>query len=148
MVLYNLSDMRRVWKKVRSEWLMQTGIELPKRFKKYPEVWKDLNVWVEHKIAVFVANGGVDTEYLNKADLKSRGWDETLIAKLYPNPDKVMYLGRGRHAYYYNGAKVSELEDSEAFIEYIAEKLERKERRGAKRKRSQDRGSRFGSEFM
>jgi hypothetical protein len=60
-----------------------------------------------------------------------RGWDNKLLELLYPNPDKVMYLGRGRYAYYYNGTKTGELEDTEEFIEYISAKLERKRKREA-----------------
>jgi hypothetical protein len=148
MVIYNLSDMRSVWKKVRSEWKKETKIELPKRFRKYPEIWEELNIWVEDKIAKYVEEGGEDINYLNKADLKPRGWDDKIIAQIYPAPDKVIYLGRGRHAYYYNGARVSELEDSEEFINYISEKLEKQERRKSAKSRRENRGSRFGSEYM
>jgi hypothetical protein len=149
MVIYNLSDMRRVWKKVRSEWKKETKTELPKRFKKYPEIWIELNEWIESKIAKFVLEGGEDIVFYNKADLKERGWDEKLIKLLYPNPDKIIYLGRGRHAYYYNGSKLNELEDSEAFIEYIAEKLERQERRKSNKRRNLAPGSvKFRSEWL
>lgn len=148
MVVYHLSDMRRVWKKVRSDWMADTGEKLPKRFKKYPEIWARLNTWIEEKIAKYVAEGGEDIAYLNKADIKTRGWDEKIIQLLYPTPDKEVYLGRGRHAYYYNQSRVNELEDSEDFIEYIAAKLERQARRGSRKPRDNPRGSKFGSEYM
>lgn len=149
MVLYNLNDMRNVWKKVRSDWKKDKKTILPKRFKKYPQTWIDLNVWVEEKINNFILNGGIDIQYLNKADLKLQGWDEKIIKILYPNPDKVVYLGRGRYAYYYNGAKVSEFVDSDEFIEYIALKLDRKRKREEnKNKKSNPMGYKFGSEFI
>lgn len=129
MVLYNLADMRKVWKKVGSDFKKENGIKLPKRFKKYPEIWEMLNDWIESKIASFVLNGGQDIIFYNKADLKERGWDEKLFSLLYPNPDKKVYLGRGRYAYYYNGTKISEIEDTEEFIVHTSEKLERKRKR-------------------
>jgi hypothetical protein len=149
MVIYHLSDMRRVWKKVRSEWKKETKTELPKRFKKYPEVWSQLNIWIEEKIKTFVNEGGQDIVFYNKADLKDRGWDEKLIKLLYPNPDKVIYLGRGRYAYYYNGTNLGEIEDSEDFIEYIAIKLEKKRKRdGKKALIDNPKTAGFGSEFI
>jgi hypothetical protein len=149
MVLYHLSDMRRVWKKVRSEFKKEFKTELPKRFKKYPEVWEQLNEWVEKRVAEFVAQGGEDVAYLNKADLKEHGWDETIIKALYPKPDKVIYLGRGRYAYFYNGSKVNELEDSEEFIEHVSRKLERKRKREeAKSRKDNPNSHRFGTEFI
>ena len=129
MVLYNLSDMRKVWKKVGSDFKKENGIKLPKRFKNYPEIWEMLNSWVEAKISEYVLEGGEDIIFYNKADLKERGWDEKLFTLLYPNPDKKVYLGRGRYAYYYNGTKISEIEDTEDFIVYTTEKLERRRKR-------------------
>jgi len=148
MVIYNLSDMRRVWKKVASDWKKDKGFKLPKRFKKYPEIWAELNIWLEDKIAKFVEEGGQDIVFYNKADLKTRGWDEKLLKILYPTPDKVVYLGRGRHAYYYNGRRLGELEDSEDFIEYIAMKLERKRKRELSKSAKDSKNIGFGTEFI
>jgi hypothetical protein len=148
VVLYKSTDMRRIWKKVRTEFEQETGIELPKRFKKYPELFTQLADWIEKNIAEFVAKGGEDIAFYNKADLLERGWDNKLLIKLYPAPDKVLYLGRGRYAYYYNGTKIGELEDSEEFIEYIAEKLERKRKREASKIAKEKRLAGFGSEFI
>ena len=131
MVIYDSDDMRKVWKKVRSQWKKETGEKLPKRFRKYPEIWVQLNLWIEEKIAKFVAKGGEDISFLNKADLKERGWDEKILKLIYPNPDKKVYLGRGRNAYYYNAGRLGELEDSEEFIEYISQKIERGRKREA-----------------
>lgn len=148
MVIYDLADMRKVWKKVASEWKKYKGEKLPKRFSKYPEIWIELNHWIEEKIEQFVKEGGVDINFYNKADLKARGWDEKLLKNLYSKPDKVVYLGRGRHAYYYNGTRVGELEDSEEFIEYIAQKLEKKRRRELSKLAKDKKNLGFGSEFV
>jgi hypothetical protein len=148
MVIYDSADMRYVWKKVRSEWKKYKGEKLPKRFGKYPEIWVELNHWIEDKINEFVANGGEDINYLNKADLKTRGWDDKILLRLYPNPDKKVYLGRGRHAYYYNGGSINELEDSEEFIEYISIKLERKRKRELSKLAKNKKNDGFGSEFV
>jgi hypothetical protein len=150
MVVYNLSDMRRVWTKVRSDYKKVHGDILPKRFGKYPELWAKLNEWIENKITNFVLGGGTDTTFYNKADLKLRGWDDKLINKLYPKPDKIIYLGCGRYAYYYNGEKLYELEDGDEFLEYISAKLERQRKReSAKLKKLNGKlGSSFGSEFV
>jgi hypothetical protein len=145
MVLYDSADMRYVWKKVRSDWKKVFKTKLPKRFKKYPDFWQELNEWIEERIADKVANGGEDIEYLNKADLIKRGWDNKLLEKLYPNPDKVVYLGRGRYAYYYNASNLYELEDGEEFIEYISAKLERKRKREQAKK---NKNNGFGGEFV
>jgi hypothetical protein len=149
MVLYHLSDMRRVWKKVRSEFKKEFRVELPKRFKKYPKLWIMLNNWIDERLEKFESSGGKNIQYLNKADLKHHGWDEKIILLLYPKPDKVIYLGRGRYAYYYNGTLVNELEDGDEFIEYIANKLERKRKREEARARKDNPNShRFGTEFI
>jgi hypothetical protein len=150
MVVYNLSDMRRVWIKVRADFKKDHGDILPKRFGRYPELWAKLNDWIENKITNFVLDGGTDITYYNKADLKERGWDDKLISKLYPTPDKVIYLGRGRYAYYYNGTKLYELEDGDEFLEYISTKLERKRKRESARikKLNGKLGTGFGSEFV
>lgn len=150
MVVYNLSDMRKVWTKVRSDFKKVNGEILPKRFGKYPELWIKLNSWIENKIAKFVLDGGIDITFYNKADLKLRGWDDKLINRLYPQPDKVIYLGRGRYAYYYNGAKLYQLEDGDEFLEYISAKLERKRKRESARlkKLNGALGTGFGNEFV
>lgn len=148
MVLFDSSDMRYVWKKVRSLWKKEKKIKLPKRFKKYPEIWQELNIWVEEKVTEYVENGGEDINYLNKADLKERGWDEKILKLLYPKPDKAVYLGRGRYAYYYNANKLSDLEDSEEFIEHTYLKLERKRKREAKKAQKDNMFSGFGGEFV
>lgn len=145
MVLYDSADMRYVWKKVRSDWKKEFKTKLPKRFKKYPEIWQELNEWIEERILEKVENGGEDIDYLNKADLLERGWDNKILEKLYPTPDKVVYLGRGRYAYYYNASNLYELEDSEEFIEYIALKLERKRKREQAKK---NKNNGFGEEFV
>jgi hypothetical protein len=145
MVLYESNDMRYVWKKVASEWKKYKGEKLPKRFKKYPDIWIELNNWIEERIEKIVKNGGIDVEYLNKSDLNLRGWDNKILEVLYSIPDKKVYLGRGRYAYYYNASTVSQLEDSDEFIEYVAMKLERK------RKRNRPKGLpgySFGTEFI
>ncbi len=143
------NDMRIIWKKVRIQFTQETGIELPKRFKKYPELWEQLVDWVEGKVSLFVASGGQDKEYYNKADLKERGWDEKVLALLYPKPDRNVNLGRGRRAYYYDGNRISELEDSENFIEYISVKIERKRKRQALSSlKDNPRTAGFGSEFI
>jgi hypothetical protein len=149
MVLYNLNDMRQVWRKVRSQFKKENKIELPKRFKKYPELWEMLNDWTEQKIKDFVIAGGEDVAFYNKADLKDRGWDDKIILRLYPNPDKVMYLGRGRYAYYYNGTTLGELEDGDEFLEYITAKLERARKRAlSKSNKSKLISEKFGTEFV
>ncbi len=148
MVIYDLDDMRKVWKKVSSEWKKYKGEKLPKRFKKYPEIWAELNYWIEEKISKFVADGGEDVNYLNKADLKERGWDEKILKSLYPNPDKRIYLGRGRWAYYYNAGRLGELEDSEEFIEYVEVKLERKRKREMSKLAKSKKNTGFGTEFI
>lgn len=149
MVLYDSNDMRKVWKKVRSSYKKHTKQELPKRFKKHPEIWQNLNEWIESCIQEQVEDGSIeDIAYLNKADLIARGWDAKLLNLLYPKPDKQVYLGRGRYAYYYHGGKIAELEDSEEFIEYIANKLERKRIRDAKSLAKNKSQSGFGSEFV
>jgi hypothetical protein len=150
MVLYNLSDMRRVWAKVRSDFKKHFKTELPKRFGKYPELWSQLNLWIETRISSFVLEGGTDITYYNKADLVERGWDNKIIMRLYPTPDKVIYLGRGRHAYYYNGERLYELEDGDEFLEYISTKLERQRKRESSRvaKLSGKLGVGFGGEFV
>jgi hypothetical protein len=148
MVLYESDDMRKVWKKVRSEWKKYKGEKLPKRFKKYPEIWVELNEWIEDKITQFVTDGGEDVHYLNKADLKLRGWDDKILLLLYPKPDKKLYLGRGRYAYYYNGTNVGELEDNEEFIEHITTKLERKRKRELAKLAKSSKNKGFGSEFI
>lgn len=150
MVIYNLSDMRRVWTKVRADFKKDNDIILPKRFGKYPELWANLNDWIETKISKFEIDGGEDILYYNKADLKVRGWDDKIINRLYPQPDKIIYLGRGRYAYYYNGNKLYELEDSDEFLEYITAKLERKRKRESTRiqKLNGKLGVGFGNEFV
>lgn len=146
MVLYDSGDMRYVWKKVRSDFKKEFKIKLPKRFKKYPELWQELNEWIEQRIQKKVLDGGDDIQYLNKADLIERGWDKKLLDTLYPDPDRKVYLGRGRWAYYYNGTRVGEIEDTEGFIEYIAAKMDRKRKREAAKARKHQ--STFGSEFI
>jgi hypothetical protein len=150
MVVYHLADMRRVWTKVRSDFKKDHGEILPKRFGKYPQLWTKLNEWIETKIQCFVLEGGEDVTFYNKSDLKVRGWDDKLINKLYPTPDKIIYLGRGRYAYYYNGTKLYELEDGDEFLEYISAKLERQRKReSAKVKKLNGAlGTGFGSEFV
>jgi hypothetical protein len=150
MVVYNLSDMRRVWVKVRSDFKKDHGDILPKRFGKYPELWNKLNIWIENKISKIVLDGGIDITFYNKSDLKERGWDDKLIRKLYPIPDKVIYLGRGRYAYYYNGEKLYELEDGDEFLEYISAKLERQRKRESSKlkKLNGALGTGFGGEFV
>ena len=149
MVIYHLSDMRQVWKKVRSDWKKEFKEILPKRFGKYPETWNLLNEWVEVRIKKHVSEGGQDIIFHNKADLKDRGWDDKLIFKLYPKPDKIVYLGRGRHAYFYNGQNIDILEDSEEFIEYISAKMARKQKLIMKKKlRDDPRIAGFGAEFI
>jgi hypothetical protein len=150
MVVYNLSDMRRVWIKVRSDFKKDNSDILPKRFGRYPKLWTELNQWLENKINNFVLNGGVDVTYYNKADLKERGWDDKLINKLYPIPNKVIYLGRGRYAYYYNGSNLYELEDGDEFLEYISAKLDRKRKRESSKIKKLNRvlDAGFGSEFV
>lgn len=149
MVLYNLNDMRQVWKKVRSEFKKEFKTVLPKRFKKYPQLWEQLNTWIETRIQTKVEEGGEDIKYYNKSDLKERGWSEKLIKLLYPKPDKVIYLGRGRYAYYYNGSRLGELEDSDEFIEEVARVLARKRRLQAnKETKLKNSKGRFGTEFI
>jgi hypothetical protein len=148
MVLYDSTDMRYVWKKVRSDFKKEFKVKLPKRFRKYPELWNELNNWIEKRILDQVEAGGDDTEYLNKADLIERGWDNKLLELIYPEPDKRVYLGRGRYAYYYDGKRVGELEDTEEFIEYIAAKLERKRKREAAKRAREARNQGFGTEFI
>jgi long-subunit acyl-CoA synthetase (AMP-forming) len=149
MVLYNISDMRLVWKKVRSEFKKEFKVTLPKRFKKYPKLWEQLNIWIESRINQKVLGGGEDIKYFNKSDLKERGWSEKLIKLLYPNPDKVIYLGRGRYAYYYNGSRLGELEDSDEFIEEVARVLARKRRLQANKESKLKNGKgKFGTEFI
>jgi hypothetical protein len=147
MVLYNSNDMRYIWKKVRSEWKKKTKQKLPKRFGKELETWQVLNEWVEERIAQLVEEGGEDIAYLNKADLIERGWDNKIIERLYTEPDRKVYLGRGRYAYYYNGAQVGELEDSDEYIEHISAKLERQRSRQAAKDRK-NRQDGFGTEFI
>lgn len=146
MVLYDSGDMRYVWKKVRSDFKKAFKVKLPKRFRKYPELWVELNEWIEERILEKVREGGEDIQYLNKADLIARGWDKKLLDNLYPSPDRKVYLGRGRWAYYYNGTVVGQIEDSEEFIEYIAAKLERKRKRELAKKRKNT--TSFGTEFV
>lgn len=149
VLLYDGDDMRQIWKRVRREWKKEKKSKLPKRFGKYPEIWEELNIWIEEKIAKLVGSGQEDVTFYNKQDLKDRGWDDKIISILYPRPDRVIYLGRGRYAYYYNGNNVSELEDSEKFIEYISAKLERKEHRKQKKlARDNPLNAGFGSEFI
>jgi hypothetical protein len=149
MVLYHLSDMRRVWKKVRADWKKEFHTILPKRFKKYPETFLLLGEWIEGRISQLVLDGKEDIDYVNKSDLKERGWDDKIIKILYPNPDKIVYLGRGRYAYYYNGGRVGELEDSDEFLEHITIKLERKRKReNAKQAKEHKIKTGFGSEFI
>jgi hypothetical protein len=146
MVLYDSGDMRYVWKKVRSDFKKEFKVKLPKRFRKYPELWQELNEWIEQRIEQKVKDGAEDIPYLNKADLLERGWDTKILNMLYPEPDRKVYLGRGRWAYYYNGLRVGELEDTEDFIAYIAAKLERKRKRElAKANKTH---SKFGTEFV
>lgn len=147
MNLYDSSDMRYVWKKVRSDYKKEFKEKLPKRFGKHLEHWNRLNNWIELRIERSVQEGGKDIPYLNKSDLIERGWDNKILERIYPKPDKEVYLGRGRYAYYYNGNTVAELEDSEEFIEYVAAKLERKRSREA-RKRAREGKDGFGSEFI
>ncbi len=152
MVLYDLTDMRQVWKAVARDWKVVYKTKLPKRFKAHPEIWQELNSWIEGRILGFVLSGGEDVMYYNKADLQARGWDDKILKILYPNPDKKVYLGRGRYAYYYHGTRLGELEDSEEFIEYIANKLERKRKRESARLAKLDkpnvRSTGFGSEWV
>jgi hypothetical protein len=149
MVLYDSDDMRKVWKKVRSQWKKEFTTILPKRFKKYPEEWLRLNTWIESKIQKLVEDGGRDVVYYNKADLKPRGWGEKLIKKLYPTADKILYLGRGRYAYYYDGERLGEIEDGDEFLEYISSKLERKRKRYLnKLAKDNPKMVGFGSEFI
>lgn len=149
MVLYDISDMRLVWRKVRSHFKKENKIELPKRFVKYPKLWEMLNDWIEKKIKYFVDSGGKDIAYFNKSDLKDRGWDDKIILKLYPKPDKIVYLGRGRYAYYYNGTAIGELEDGDEFLEYITVKLERKRKRELyKINKERLISQKFGTEFI
>jgi hypothetical protein len=148
VLLYKSTDMRRIWKKVRMEFTHEKGIELPKRFKKQPELFAQLTEWIEEKITILVENGGRDLAFLNKADLIQRGWDNKLLQLLYPNPDKILYLGRGRYAYYYDGDKINDLEDGDDFIEYIAGKIERKRKRENAKLAKEKKLQGFGSEFV
>jgi hypothetical protein len=146
MVLYDSADMRYVWKQVRSQYKKEFKTKLPKRFKKYPEDWQRLNHWIEERISQKVKNGGEDVPFLNKADLLARGWDKKLLELLYPKPEREVYLGRGRWAYYYDGNKAAMLEDTEEFIEYTASKLERKRKRESAKNKKKNPG--FGNEFV
>lgn len=134
----DFQDMREIWKQVRRDYRRECGARLPKSLKKNLDEFALLEEWVDTKI---VEAGQEDIYYLNKQDLKERGWNEKIIERLYPNPTYRIYLGRGRWAYYYNGTRASELEDSEEFIEYIDRKAKRKS--GQKKKAGQ-----FGNEFI
>lgn len=125
VVLYASNDMRYIWKKLSSDWKKQFKTKLPKRFKKHPEIWTKLNEWMDQRIREYVLQGGQDTTYYNKSDILQKGWNAKILTKLYPEPDKKVYLGRGRYAYYYNAQTIHELEDTEEFIEYINAKINR-----------------------
>ena len=141
MLLYgrDFTDMRELWKQVRRDYRAATKVVLPRSLRKDMEKYLAFEAWIDERIE---ASPQRDLYYLNKSDLKVRGWSDVLLAKLYPKPDYKMYLGRGRYAYYYEGNRAGELEDSEEFIEHIARKLERQRRRSAKSKDG------FGSEFI
>ena len=141
MLLYGdqFTDMRELWKQVRREYRKETKVVLPRSLRKDMEKYLAFEAWVDARIE---ASAQRDLYYLNKSDLKVRGWSDALLEKLYPQPDHKMYLGRGRYAYYYEGTRAGELEDSEEFIEHIARKLERQRKRQAKQKDG------FGSEFI
>jgi hypothetical protein len=140
IVIYGgvFTDMRELWKQVRRDFRKETHIILPKSLKKNPDEFALLMEWVETKIE---NEGKNDQYFLNKSDLVDRGWNTRIIEKLYPKPLYVLYLGRGRYVYYYDGNRASELEDSEDFIEYIEKKIERQRRRNQL-------NTGFGSEFI
>jgi hypothetical protein len=144
VILYgsNFTDMREVWKQVRRDYRKETKVILPKGLKKHPEVYAVFETWVETKIS---EAGKSDVYYINKSDLKLRGWNDKIIEQLYPRPNYSMYLGRGRYAYYYDGLATGELEDSEEFIEYIAKKIARSRKRS---NHSAKNTTQFGTEFI
>ncbi len=139
VILYGdeLQDMREIWKQVRRDYRQDCHTRLPKSLKKNPEEFALLEEWVNTKIT----EAGQDyIYYLNKQDLKDRGWNDKLVEQLYPKPQYQIYLGRGCWAYYYNGTTVSELEDSEEFIQHI----DKKAKRIAKARKKDG----FGTEFI
>lgn len=142
-------DMRIIWKKVRKMYKKDRKEELPKRFTKKWEAWENLQKWYENLVLEREKTGWVEKKYYNKQDLKNQGWDEKIIKILYPKPDRIMYLGRGRHAYYYDADLIHQMQDSEEFIEYIALKEERKMRKNARKKNQNNpKNNGFGTEFI
>ncbi|NJS40994.1 hypothetical protein HC766_01215 [Candidatus Gracilibacteria bacterium] len=140
VVLYgsDFDRMKKIWKQVRSDYKEDVGSRLPLSLRKNPEKYEMFVSWVDNKIKEADRE---DLYYLNKADLMDRSWSEKIIQKLYPKPDYKMYLGRGRYAYYYNGTKIGELEDTEEFIDYITKKLHKKKSKPKKK-------DGFGEEFI
>lgn len=141
VILYgeDFTDMRELWKQVRRDYRAATKVILPKSLRKDLPKYEAFAAWVETRIE---ASPRRDLYYLNKTDLKARGWSEALLEKLYPRPDYKLYLGRGRFAYYYEGNRTGELEDSEEFIEFVAARLARKRRQKPTVKDG------FGTEFV
>ena len=141
VVLYGseFKDMRELWKHVRRQYRKDGHKALPKSLRKHPEEFQKFESWVDTQIT---SAHKQEQYFINKSDLKTRGWNERIIEQLYPKPDYKLYLGRGRWAYYYDGWAVGEREDSDEFIEYVAKKVARQQRLSAKKTNG------FGSEFI
>lgn len=141
VVLYPFSDMSEVWSQAKADWKKEKKEDLPRPLKKNPAMLQHFSDWIEQRI---ILSDCADKIYLNKQDLTARGWNNTLITQLYPNPDIISFLGRGRYAYYYDQHKVNELEDTEPFINHIEAKIERERKKSHKKAKK----GTFGSEFI
>lgn len=123
IVLYpEFNHISEIWDSARHDFKQSTNITLSVAIFKTPQLIPVFNSWVraqmkkkklEHK------------EFVNKGDLKERGWNDKLINHYKLVPDKIIALGRGRKVYYYDIDRLVEMEVSEEF--YLLKQRRKKE---------------------
>lgn len=126
VILYQCTEIDTCWQTAKAEFANEFGRDLEYPLRKYPTALEFFQTWLDSKLNV----AGKEPEtYFIKSQLLERGWSNVILDVLYPNPDKIVDLGRGRVVYYYLQEKINQLEDGPEFIEYIGTKLAKRRSR-------------------
>lgn len=123
VVLYNFKHFSTIWKNARSDFEQKNSLLLDKN------IYKNLmqkNLFIEWVVSEIELKNLSSTIYFNKQDLKPRGWTPKIIEHFNLKPEKIISLGRGRFAYYYNLDTLMLHEETEEFYLLVSKKRKKK----------------------